>query len=132
MKSPKELEKELCELKKEMREYYMSDEYLNRPQPQSKWELHNHIIGKVYDLTQENMNAMIKDIELLNEANKVLLEDNEANQKILIKLIESQNELEAENEKLKNQINDVRSCLLQITSLQEKIESAKKVVKGNI
>lgn len=27
-----------------------------------------HIVGKVYDLTQENMNAMIKEIELLSKA----------------------------------------------------------------
>lgn len=29
------------------------------------WELHNHIIGKVYALDQKNMNAMIRDIEAL-------------------------------------------------------------------
>jgi hypothetical protein len=29
----------------------------------SKWRLNNHIIGKVYDLTQENMTAMIADLE---------------------------------------------------------------------
>lgn len=29
------------------------------------WELHNHIVGKVYALDQKNMNAMIRDIEAL-------------------------------------------------------------------
>lgn len=32
-----------------------------------KWDLNNHITGKVYDLTQENMNAMIADIEMLQD-----------------------------------------------------------------
>ena len=31
------------------------------------WKLDNHIVGKVYDLTQANMNAMIADIEKLNQ-----------------------------------------------------------------
>lgn len=31
----------------------------------SKWNIDNHIVGKTYDLSQENMNAMIADIELL-------------------------------------------------------------------
>lgn len=31
----------------------------------SKWKLENHIIGKAYDLTQENMNKMISDVERL-------------------------------------------------------------------
>lgn len=34
-------------------------------QPVSKWNLGTHITGKVYDLTQENMNAMISDLEYL-------------------------------------------------------------------
>ena len=32
-----------------------------------KWNLGNHINGKVYDLTQENMNRMIADIEILRD-----------------------------------------------------------------
>jgi serine/threonine-protein kinase RIO1 len=32
----------------------------------SKWRLNNHIIGKIYDLTQENMSAMISDLEMLH------------------------------------------------------------------
>jgi hypothetical protein len=32
----------------------------------SKWRLSNHIIGKTYDLTQENMSAMISDLEMLH------------------------------------------------------------------
>lgn len=39
-----------------------------------KYKLENHIIGKVYDLTQDNMNAMIKDIELLKEQKQELLD----------------------------------------------------------
>lgn len=34
---------------------------------QTNWKLSNHIIGKVYDLTQENMCAMISDIEMLKK-----------------------------------------------------------------
>ena len=34
----------------------------------AKWRLNNHIIGKVYDLSQENMNAMIADIEQMKKA----------------------------------------------------------------
>jgi uncharacterized coiled-coil DUF342 family protein len=33
----------------------------------SKWDVNNHIVGKAYDLTQENMNAMIADIESLKK-----------------------------------------------------------------
>ena len=32
-----------------------------------KYKLENNITGKVYDLTQENMNEMVKDIEKLSE-----------------------------------------------------------------
>ena len=32
----------------------------------SKWSLSNHITGKTYDLTQENMSAMISDVEMLH------------------------------------------------------------------
>jgi len=31
----------------------------------SKYRPDNHIIGKVYDLTQDNMNALIKEVERL-------------------------------------------------------------------
>jgi hypothetical protein len=31
----------------------------------SKWNIKTHIIGKAYDLTQDNMNAMIRDVEAL-------------------------------------------------------------------
>lgn len=32
-----------------------------------KWKIDTHIVGKVYDLSQENMNAMIADIEMLKK-----------------------------------------------------------------
>jgi hypothetical protein len=35
----------------------------------SKWDINAHIVGKVYDLTQENMNLMIADIEKLKQEN---------------------------------------------------------------
>ena len=34
-----------------------------------KWNFKTHIIGKVYDLTQDNMNAMIAEIERLQQCN---------------------------------------------------------------
>ena len=40
----------------------------------SKWNLRNHIIGKAYDLTQGNMNAMISDLERLKAENARLRE----------------------------------------------------------
>lgn len=40
----------------------------NNPQPRVAWDLSRHIEGKVYDLNQENMNAMIRDIEELYES----------------------------------------------------------------
>jgi hypothetical protein len=36
-------------------------------QPQSKFRLENHIVGKVYDLTPENMNAMLDAINTFKE-----------------------------------------------------------------
>lgn len=36
-------------------------------EPMNRWDINKHIIGKVYDLTQENMNAMIADIESSRE-----------------------------------------------------------------
>lgn len=41
----------------------------------SKWKLDNHIAGKTYDLTQENMNAMIADIEALQKDMHNLLQE---------------------------------------------------------
>jgi hypothetical protein len=35
----------------------------------AKWRLDNHIVGKTYDLTQDNMSAMIKSIEELKVQN---------------------------------------------------------------
>lgn len=37
-----------------------------------KFKPENHIIGKAYDLTQENMQAMIIEIERLNEEREYL------------------------------------------------------------
>ena len=37
------------------------------------YRLNNHIVGKVYDLTQDNMNAMLKDIEKLKEVVAILM-----------------------------------------------------------
>lgn len=39
-----------------------------------KFVLERHIVGKVYDLFQENMNAMIQTIEMLLEENQLLSE----------------------------------------------------------
>ena len=49
---------EVIKMMDEMMEYYKSN-----------WNLNRHIVGKVYDLTQENMNAMIADIEYLKSEN---------------------------------------------------------------
>jgi hypothetical protein len=37
-----------------------------------KFNPENHVVGKVYDLTQENMNAMLIHIETLEEENEYL------------------------------------------------------------
>lgn len=37
-----------------------------------KWNINTHIIGKTYDLTQENMNAMIRDLEAVQALVKAL------------------------------------------------------------
>jgi hypothetical protein len=42
----------------------------------SKYRPSNHIIGKVYDLTQDNMNAMIKHIEDLQNYNHKYMSKN--------------------------------------------------------
>lgn len=36
-----------------------------------KWNINNHITGKVYYLDQSNMNAMIKDIERLSKQREI-------------------------------------------------------------
>lgn len=40
----------------------------------TKYKPETHIVGKVYDLTQENMNAMLADIDRLRKENKRLRE----------------------------------------------------------
>lgn len=54
-----------------------------------KWIMGRHIVGKVYDLTQENMNAMIADIERL----MTMLQDNTQ-----VTLSEAPTEEESSNE----------------------------------
>jgi hypothetical protein len=66
----------------------------------SKWNLSNHIIGKVYDLTQENMNAMIADIESLHtDSLKNYRESLEAYQEYI-------KNLKDENVRLKNALEE--------------------------
>ena len=43
----------------------------------TNWNLDRHILGKVYSLTQKNMNAMIADIQLLKIKNFMLKGKNE-------------------------------------------------------
>lgn len=40
-----------------------------------KFKLENHIIGKVYDLTQDNMTAMLRALEELKKENERLSEE---------------------------------------------------------
>lgn len=65
----------------------------------SKWNLQNHIIGKVYDLTQENMNAMISDIEYM-ESGFVHTCHDDCQKPICVKFREKDAEIERLNIKI--------------------------------
>ena len=50
------------------------------------YRLNNHIIGKVYDLTQDNMNAMLKDIERMKEIQTLLCDPDLDNDSVILKI----------------------------------------------
>ena len=95
----------------------------------SKWHLSNHITGKTYDLTQENMNAMIADVEMLHtDSLQNYRESLEAYQDYI-------KNLRAENVRLKNALFHISSedklckdCSIDLESHYQSI--AREALKG--
>jgi hypothetical protein len=73
----------------------------------SKWDVNNHIVGKAYDLTQENMNAMIADLERLKAENARLREENTDLEERIIKYWKECDLFEAENARLREAFENI-------------------------
>ena len=89
-----------------------------------KFKPEHHIVGKVYDLTQENMNAMIIAFEELQKAYDEQEEELDAT---MMAYMIAHNILKKENEQLKAILTSVKSSLIEIS-----IQSEGKIGRAHV
>ena len=93
------------------------------------WELHNHIVGKVYALDQKNMNAMIRDIEAMTKRIQQLGQFIRDREERIEQLVMDVSNLKVQNDKYREALENI-STLGNMFDEKASAQVAREALKG--
>lgn len=95
-----------------------------------KFKPENHIIGKAYDLTQENMQAMLIHIDKLEEDEEMFLNEHDENVRLHFENVDLKEENDRLREAIKNLVDEFEKMQVELASLRGVAQGLNDVVQG--